>query len=39
MVFRQHGITQPQLFVLVILFFTRGDFWGECNEWTGYAYF
>lgn len=35
MVFRQHGVTQAQLFVLVILFFTRGDSGGKFNEWTG----
>lgn len=35
MVFRQHGVAQTQLFVPEILFFTRGDFGEECNEWTG----
>lgn len=37
MVFRQHGTTRTQLFLLVILFFTRGGFGGGCNEWTEFC--
>lgn len=39
MVFRQHGVMQTQLLMLVILFFTSGDLGRGCNEWTGLCLF
>lgn len=39
MLFRQRGVTHTQLFVLVILFFTRGDFGGNVMNGQAHAYF